>query len=237
MKLHTSLVVILDRSGSMTSMKADVEGGFDRLIKEQVDGEGTCDVTLVQFDTEGVETVYSGKPIAQVESLVLEPRGGTPLLDAIGTTIGNVDVHLSGLGADRKPDRVLVIIVTDGYENASREYTRPQIKTLIEQHEKDKDWKFVYVGANVDAFAEAGSIGIAAAATSGYLPDNVGAAFVACSDNMNSYRKGATFSFSNTQRSDMGSDSTPMPPPIPPITRTDGKSEETSSETTVEENS
>src|SRR5882724_4169530 len=87
MSQKTELVVILDRSGSMASLKTDVEGGFKTFIDEQKQVPGDCGVTLVQFDSESVETVYSGESLDLVPPLVLTPRGGTPLLDAMGTTI------------------------------------------------------------------------------------------------------------------------------------------------------
>lgn len=149
-------VFILDRSGSMETCRDDTIGGFNAFLAEQkVDG-GT--LTLILFDHE-YEMIYERKSINDVEPLTTQtfvPRGSTALLDAIGKTIKNITAPTP-----------TVVILTDGHENSSRDYTKAHIKDLVEQKTKD-GWTFVYLGANQDAFAEAGSIGIAPAATLNY---------------------------------------------------------------------
>lgn len=150
-------IFILDRSGSMESCLTDTIGGFNAFLREQEPFGGT--LSLVLFDHE-ITPVYTRLPIGEVEPLTqstFQPRGSTALLDAIGRTIKN----------NWTRNTPTVVILTDGQENSSREYTKAHIKDLIEEKTRD-GWTFVYLGANQDAFAEAGSIGIAPAATMNY---------------------------------------------------------------------
>jgi Mg-chelatase subunit ChlD len=150
-------VFILDRSGSMETCWTDTIGGFNSFLKDQKAMGGT--LTLIQFDHEYLES-YKRKAIEDVEPLTTEtykPRGSTALLDAIGQTIKNWD----GTGHPS------IVILTDGLENASHKFTKAHVKDLIEQKTKE-GWTFAYLGANQDAFAEAGSIGIAPGCTMNY---------------------------------------------------------------------
>lgn len=203
---HCEIVVILDRSGSMENMAKDMRGGFNAFVAEQKKEPGECTLTLVQFDTQAIETVYTARPIAQVPLLVLEPRAGTPLNDAIGQTINSVGARFAALPEDGRPGKVLVLIITDGEENSSREFTRPQIKAMVERQIKDYQWQFVYLGANVDEFREAASYGIGAASTAGYTGQTVNAAFSGTSDSAKLFRSanyGASFSYTDDQKSQM----------------------------------
>lgn len=149
-------VFLLDRSGSMETCWDDTIGGFNAFVNDQKNEGGS--LTLVQFDHEYMLS-YNQKSIAEVEPLTREtytPRGSTALLDAIGRTI-----------KDSRLANPTIIILTDGLENSSHTFTKPHIKDLIEQKTKD-GWTFVYLGANQDAFAEAGSMGIAPGATMNY---------------------------------------------------------------------
>jgi len=215
---HTDLIVILDRSGSMAGLARDMEGGFDQLIREQARLKGSCNVTLVQFDSQAIDTVYTGTPVGKVPPLSLEPRGGTPLLDAVGSSLAAASQQIAGLPAARRPEQVMVIIITDGAENASHEYTLPQVRALVEKL-SGEGWRFVYLGANVDAFAEAGSMGIAAMSAAAYQPDSAsaGSMFVAASANLATYRAGSYTGFSDAQRKAMNPSTTnAMPTNINP---------------------
>lgn len=200
---HTDLIVILDRSGSMAPVAKDMEGGFDQMMRDQAKVKGTCNVTLVQFDDE-VETVYSGVPVAKVPKCSLQPRGWTALLDAIGQTLANVDTELAKLPAERRPERVMVLVITDGQENRSTEYRLPQVKHMIEERQA-RGWAFVYLGANVDAFAEAGAMGIPAFAAAAYdaQPHTARAMYLCASTSLASYRRGEDYNFTDAQRSAM----------------------------------
>jgi len=152
-----SLVFLLDRSGSMESCWDDTIGGFNSFVKDQAALGGK--LTLIQFDHEYFMS-YENKPLKEIEPLTREtfkPRGSTALLDAIGRAL-----------KECKTESIpMIIILTDGQENASRTYTKAHIKDLIFERQKE-GWTFMYLGANQDAFTEAGSIGIAPGNTMNY---------------------------------------------------------------------
>lgn len=156
---RTHLAFLLDRSGSMQSIKTDTEGGFDAFIAEQREQPGECTVTLAQFDTD-YEVTYENLPIADVPKLDLQPRGMTALLDSIARLITDTGARLAALPEHERPGTVIVGIMTDGMENSSREWTHAAIKALIEQQENVYDWSFSYLGANQDAIEVGASIGI-----------------------------------------------------------------------------
>ncbi|WP_257477579.1 vWA domain-containing protein [Acidipropionibacterium jensenii] len=157
----THIYFLLDRSGSMQSIKSDTEGGFAAFIEQQrTTSEGECRVTLAQFD-DRYELVYADQPIAEVPPLDLAPRGTTALLDAMGRLITDAGTALATLPEDQRPGTVVVAVMTDGIENASREWTHPAIKALVEQQTNDYHWQFMYMGADQDAIEVGASIGVA----------------------------------------------------------------------------
>lgn len=192
-----NIIIILDRSGSMASIKSDIEGGFNTFITDQLKtAKKKTRLTLVQFDNNVIETVYERRLLADVPNLVLEPRGMTPLLDAVGSTIAK--------SRETHSKKTLVVIITDGEENASHEYTKATVKTIIEDARKE-GWEFIYLGANVDAFAEAGQLGIAAFATTSYTADSAGvkAAFQSTGMQVNSYSTTGKVGFTDDERARM----------------------------------
>lgn len=169
---YTHLVLLTDRSGSMQSICADAEGGVNRFITEQREatekGE-RCTVTLAEFDTD-FDVVYENKDIFEIPdpAYKLRPRGMTALLDSLGKLINSTGEYLGGLPENSRPATVLFIITTDGYENASKEFTREQIREMITRQQDHYSWKFIYLGANQDAITEAGSLGIPQGSTINY---------------------------------------------------------------------
>ncbi|KRB77965.1 hypothetical protein ASE01_07245 [Nocardioides sp. Root190] len=163
----THLYFLLDRSGSMQSIKADTEGGFAAFIAEQRAAVGECRVTLAQFDNE-YDLVFSDLPVEEVPALQLQPRGSTALLDAMGRLITTAGTSLAALGDDERPGTVIVAVMTDGHENASQEWTHPAIKALVEQQTKDYAWQFLYMGADQDAIEVGASLGVSADASVTY---------------------------------------------------------------------
>jgi hypothetical protein len=159
----SEIVFVVDRSGSMERIAADMRGGFDAFIAEQRKVPGECAVTLAQFDNE-YEVVYQGKPIADVPPCVLEPRGGTALLDAIGRTIVNTGTRLRGMREHERPSKVFFVIVTDGEENASRVFRHGDVLESIKHQRDVYGWEFVFLGADENAISVAASIGIRSAA-------------------------------------------------------------------------
>lgn len=147
----TEIFVVLDRSGSMISNKLDHEDGLQRFVGEQKK-EGAVSFTLVQFDDiDPFEVVYDNVPIKEVGAIKLMPRGSTPLYDAIGKTINRAD---NGSLADK-----IIYIISDGQENASKEFTKSAIRQLIEQ-KKANGWQFMFLGTNFDVLAEGTSVGL-----------------------------------------------------------------------------
>lgn len=156
---YTHITVILDRSGSMESIRADMIGGFNVLLKEQQSTEGMATLTLVQFDTQApYEVVHSFKLIQAVRPLTAAtyvPRGGTPLFDALGRGINDLDATLLRMGEDDRPAKVVFVIVTDGMENASREFSRNQVSRMIAEKQEVAGWNFVFLSADLAAVQEA----------------------------------------------------------------------------------
>jgi len=156
----THLYFLLDRSGSMQSIKTDTEGGFAAFIEEQRRAPGECRVTLAQFDNE-YDVVYADRPLADVPPLDLQPRGSTALLDAMGRTISDAGTALASLRESERPGTVIVAIMTDGMENASHEWTHPAIKALVTQQSGQWGWQFMYMGADQDAIEVGAQLGVA----------------------------------------------------------------------------
>lgn len=166
--MKAMICLILDRSGSMAGREADVIGGVNTFIEEQKKLPDPASIAMVRFDSEGVERFRKMGSLAEAQPLTAAdfvPRGGTPLLDAIGKTL----VDLDGDWKAEQPERAILVIVTDGQENASREFTKPKIREMIQARQDSGKWAIIYLGANVDAFAEAGTMGIAAQNTAGYM--------------------------------------------------------------------
>ncbi|MEO7132032.1 MAG: VWA domain-containing protein [Dermatophilaceae bacterium] len=156
----THLYFLLDRSGSMESIRTDIEGGFSAFINEQRTQTGACRVTLAKFD-DHYEEVYRDLPVAEVPDLDLQPRGTTALLDSIGRLVSEAGTRLAALPEEQRPGNVIVAIMTDGQENASRELTHPAIKAMIERQSTDYGWQFLFMGSDQDAIEVGASIGIA----------------------------------------------------------------------------
>jgi hypothetical protein len=183
----TRLVFLLDRSGSMQSIKSDVIGGFDAFLAEQRAGEGLCTVTLAQFDHE-YEVVYRGIALGQVPPLALWPRGRTALLDSMGKLITDTAAKINALAEDDKPGTVIVAIMTDGMENASREWRRPDIKALVEQQTNDNGWEVLYMGTDQDAVQVGKGLGVKDGQAITYARGKSREAILAASGNLRGYR-------------------------------------------------
>jgi hypothetical protein len=174
------LYILLDRSGSMASMADDVIGGLNRLLADQQADGADARVTLVQFDTEDPqEVIADAVPIAEMRPLdnaTFVPRGGTPLLDATGLLLARAAARVAQRGADGLPAEELVVVsITDGHENASREYALSTIRQLIQAHSA-AGWTFVFLGAALDVYGEAGGLGYDVRAVQSFAADGTGSA-------------------------------------------------------------
>jgi len=156
------LNIVLDRSGSMASCRNETIQSFNNFIGGQREADGRCDVTLVQFN-QGYEKTVTGMPIRLMKELTFrdyKPAGGTALRDAVGRLIDETGERLAHMKPDDRPDQVLVVIITDGYENSSIRYSQERLEEMI-RHQRDKyQWKFVFLGADIDAIAAASDIGM-----------------------------------------------------------------------------
>lgn len=161
LKQFTDITILLDRSGSMSSIKESMEAAFDKFIMEHRAVLSTR-VTLVQFDdTNDQEVVFQNVPVGAVERLNLKPRGNTPLVDAFTKAIDRTGERFSNLSESDRPDQVLFVVITDGQENASKLYKRVDVSNRVNKQRDGFNWQFVYLGANQDAIKEAATYGIA----------------------------------------------------------------------------
>jgi hypothetical protein len=172
----TDITLVVDRSGSMQKIREDAEGGINAFLQEQAKLPGDALMTLVQFDTE-YEFLQRGLSIKQVPAYTLVPRGNTALLDAVGRAINETGERLAKMAEADRPGLVVFVIMTDGLENSSKEFTKAQVKQQIEEQQSKYNWQFTFLGANQDAFAEAGGIGIKYGGSAQYAPDKVRAAW------------------------------------------------------------
>lgn len=188
----TDITVVLDRSGSMETVRADTIGGFNTFLKEQQAQPGGANLTLVQFDDQ-YDTVYAAKPIKAAPELTAQtfvPRGMTALLDAIGRAINDTGKRLGDMSEADRPGKVIFVILTDGEENHSREFGLDKITEMIE-HQRDKyNWLFVFLGANQDAIKAAAGMGIGSGQAMSFMANSQGVkcAFSATSRHMSNYR-------------------------------------------------
>ena len=176
-KSDLEIVFILDRSGSMSGLEKDTIGGYNSMLeKQKKTKKGEAFVTTVLFDHE-YELLHERtnlnkmKPITEKEYYV---RGSTALLDAIGKTISQVKADQNRLRKSERAKKVLFVIITDGQENASKEFTSEKVKRLIEEQKKTEKWEFLFLGANIDAISTARQFGIDSSRAVRYNSDSIG---------------------------------------------------------------
>jgi len=179
--MTTELIVLLDRSGSMETGREDHQGGLRSFVRDQRRLAGDVRLTLAMFDSHNpCEFVFDNVQLHTVEESKIElvPRGSTPLLDAVGRLVSSV----SARHVRFKPDMTIMMIITDGQENDSKEWTKEKVKELLTRKEED-GWKVLYLGANVDEFYEAHSMGISGSVTLGYAntPQGINATYTTLS--------------------------------------------------------
>lgn len=172
----TELVFILDRSGSMSGLESDTIGGYNAMLEKQKKEPGEAVITTVLFD-DRYELLHDRiciKGIAPITEKEYFVRGSTALLDAVGRTIGKIDRAQKHTVEDERAEHVMFIITTDGLENASREFSNEKVKQMIEHQKKTYGWEFIFLGANMDAAAEAERFGIQRNRAVNYHADSEG---------------------------------------------------------------
>lgn len=172
----TELVFILDKSGSMGGLETDTIGGYNAMLTKQQAVVGECRITTVLFDNNFVllHDRIDIKAVSPITEKEYQVGGSTALLDAIGQTIhkiGNAQKHTA---EDYRAEKVMVVIITDGEENSSREYSAERIKQMIEHQKTRYGWEFIFLGANIDAVETAGRFGISADRAQNYHADSEG---------------------------------------------------------------
>lgn len=199
---YTLIAALLDRSGSMSVAKPATEDGWRELIGEQRQESGRCEVTLAQFDTE-YEVLYPATDIGAVPEFVVEPRGRTALLDSAGRFVTEVGQRLAELPEAERPGKVICVIMTDGMENASHEWTWEQVSRLITQQREVYGWEFIFLGANIDAEEVGARMGMERDKAMTFAADSyVGnrRAYVAVSAKISDARAGRSSGFTPAER-------------------------------------
>ena len=174
----TELVFILDRSGSMGGLEPDTIGGFNAMLTRQKEQEGEANVTTILFDHE-VQLLHDRFPLKAVAPLTEKDyyvRGCTALLDAVGGAIHHIGNIPKYARREDVPEKTMFIITTDGYENASKRYDYEKVRKMIERQKEKYGWEFLFLGANIDAAAEARRFGISADRAVNYKCDEAGTA-------------------------------------------------------------
>ncbi len=200
----TELVFILDRSGSMAGLEKDTIGGFNSMLSKQKELDGECYVTTVLFDNtykllhDRID-IKAVSPISEKEYFV---GGSTALLDAMGLTISKIGNVQKNTADDYRAEKVIFVIITDGEENSSREYSFDKVKEMVERQKSRYDWEFVFLGANMDAVHTAGQFGIARDRAVDYLADSMGTdlSYAVMSDMVTEFRSQSTISDEHFER-------------------------------------
>ncbi len=172
----TEMVFILDRSGSMNGLESDTIGGFNSLLKKQKEEQGEALVTTVLFD-DTYQLLHDRINIKGIESITSKEyyvRGTTALLDAVGKTIQKIVNVQRNTTREEQAENVMFVIITDGMENASREFTYDKVKKMIDHQKEKYDWEFLFLGANIDAAETAEKFGIGRDRAVDYHADSEG---------------------------------------------------------------
>ena len=152
---------VIDESGSMAGTEGDVIGGFKKVVDEQkAIKDGTCSVSYFKFAS-GVEKVYVGKDINEVEYLdgKYHPAGLTALFDGVGTAIDEIGNWIDKMPESEKPEKNLIVVMTDGGENNSKDYSASKVKEMIKHQEDKYNWSFIYMGSDLTDAKDANSLG------------------------------------------------------------------------------
>ena len=199
----TRIAVILDRSGSMQTLREATVAGFNEFVRTQLAVPGKASLKLVQFDDQ-YEVVFD-KPLKEVPELTQDtfvPRGWTALLDAQGRTIEELGAELAAMDENDRPSKVMVLTLTDGLENASKLFTVERVAELVKRQREVYSWDFVYLGANQDAVKVAASMNIPAPMAMSYAahPSATRQIFQSAGALFNRARAGEDAGFSDADR-------------------------------------
>lgn len=192
---HTKIVLVVDASGSMSSLRSATIKSINDFLLEQATVEGTADVSLVTFNSK-VQDCYTDLDILDARVFIggenYITQGNTALYDAIGFAINRTGASLAKLPEAQRAEKVVILIMTDGQENASSDFTRTKIREMVEHQRTKYNWQFVFLGANQDAFLTGGSLGIPRGSTMTYAATGQGVNQVSkmSSNSITRYRTG-----------------------------------------------
>jgi uncharacterized protein YegL len=185
---YVHVCFVIDESGSMSGREADVVGGFKKVIDEQKENvSGSCSISYYKFATT-VKKVYIGTDVNSVEYLdgKYKPCGLTALYDGIGTAIDEIGKWLSDMPEEERPEKNLIVVMTDGEENHSSEYTASKVKEMIKHQEEKYNWTFVYMGSDLSNAQDANNLGFTTRCFSS--SDVYGANYSIINDSISAYR-------------------------------------------------
>jgi len=166
----TTIAAVLDASGSMASLIKDTLDGFNNFVEEQRQVPGEATLTLCTFNNSN-KVIHEFLPLKDVPLLTkdtYQPNGGTALLDAVGHTVTSLGAHLAKMKEEDRPSKVILMVVTDGAENASKNFTREKVKEMLEHQQSKYNWEVIFAGANIDSFEAGSSMGIRRAGIMNY---------------------------------------------------------------------
>lgn len=197
-KDYTHITVLLDRSGSMANIREATIDGFNTFLSDQKELPGKATITLILFDSEDpYEVVYQFMDIKDATPLTVDefvPRAETPLLDAMGRGILDIENTINKMSREDRPDGVMFVVVTDGWENRSSEFKKDQINKMLTQKQDKEGWEILYLSADMNAINDARSYGITGQCVAAYNATPMGTAdgFANVSRAASTYRGGGT---------------------------------------------
>lgn len=203
-KDYTHIAIVADRSGSMQGIHTDMNGAITRLLQEQAKEPGYRLVDITTFDDK-VEHPYTNVRPDDVKGEIIQPRGSTALNDALGYTIVELGVRFEAMAEEDRPSTVIIVVVTDGMENSSKEYTLAQVKALIEHQTENYGWTFMYLAANVDVETTSRAYGFDPNMAAGYVATASGVAHTsnALHSNMSRVANGVRTGWTDEEREAM----------------------------------
>lgn len=203
---YTAIMLVVDRSGSMDLIRHSAQDTINEFIHGQKTEPGKRTIRIAHFDEE-YETVCPSTPVAEMEPFQLSPRNVTALLDAMGRSITEFAEELAALPEPEQPAKVVLVVMTDGKENASVEYELDQVKELVQRQQTEHGWQILFLGANMDAVEVGTSMGVRRGQTMSYRATDYGTRSMgrAMGQSVNSYAAGSPADFTDEQRSDAAS--------------------------------
>ena len=197
---HSEIVFLLDMTGSMSNLVKDVVGGFNVFVEDQKKQPGTARLSLTVFNSDVYKTILTDdlSKISPITEKDYRPAGMTPLLDAVGTTIDDVGARLNVMEEKDRPEHVIFVIMTDGEENFSKKFALKEIADKVKLQQDTYKWNFIFMGANIDSFADASKLGIIYDPkfqnVANFAPDALGVrySYTSSSGSTSSYRASST---------------------------------------------